>query len=48
MMDKHSRLPATDFERFIIVALFGIFAFVLATPVEAYDFFWHLASGRWI
>ncbi len=47
-MDKRSRLPVADFERLIVVALFGIVAFVLATPVEEYDFFWHLASGRWI
>jgi hypothetical protein len=48
MMNEPARPAATDSERFIIAALFGIFAFVLATPVEEYDFFWHLASGRWI
>jgi hypothetical protein len=48
MMDRDSRLSARDFERAMIVVLFEICAFVLATPVEEYDFFWHLASGRWI
>src|SRR5689334_6747497 len=34
--------------RFAPVALFVAFALAALGPVRNYDFFWHLATGRWI
>jgi hypothetical protein len=48
MMEQSFKRMVANHERLVIVVLFGIFAFALATPVEEYDFFWHLASGGWI
>lgn len=35
-------------QRLVPVALFLAFAAVAVAPIRNYDFFWHLATGRWI
>ena len=34
--------------RVISIALFAVVALSALTPLRSYDFFWHIASGRWI
>ena len=34
--------------RFAPIALFAAFALAALGPIRNYDFFWHLATGRWI
>lgn len=35
-------------QRLGAIALFLAFAFAAVAPIRNYDFFWHLATGRWI
>lgn len=34
--------------RLAAIAIFALTAFQAVAPIRSYDFFWHLASGRWI
>ena len=38
----------TDARRFLFPAFFLAVAIVAIAPIRNYDFFWHLATGRWI
>ncbi len=35
-------------KRIVLIVLFVVVAFASIGPVRNYDFFWHLATGRWI
>jgi len=39
---------STPLKRPLALALFVLLAVVSITPIRSYDFFWHLATGRWI
>jgi hypothetical protein len=39
---------ATALTRWRAVALFALLTVASVTPIRSYDFFWHLAAGRWI
>lgn len=41
-------MTAARAPRLVLFALFVAFALVAIGPVRNYDFFWHLATGRWI
>lgn len=41
-------VPTTTLTRWRAFALFALVAFASITPIRSYDFFWHLAAGRWI
>src|SRR5687767_13445668 len=34
--------------RMLLVALPILFTLAIVAPIRSYDFFWHLATGRWI
>src|SRR5690242_9225050 len=34
--------------RLAAIAIFVLVAFKSVAPIRSYDFFWHLATGRWI
>src|SRR5882672_3470951 len=38
---QHPNIPAA-------IVLFVLIAAAAATPIRSYDYFWHLAAGRWI
>src|SRR6266550_193727 len=38
---QHSNIPTA-------IALFVFVAVTAVTPIRSYDYFWHLAAGRWI
>jgi hypothetical protein len=41
-------LPSGRSSRITALALTALFSLAVLAPVRAYDFFWHLATGRWI
>lgn len=38
----------TRAQRIVLVAFFAVTALAAVAPIRNYDFFWHLATGRWI
>jgi hypothetical protein len=41
-------MQATRAQRILGVALFVVISLAAIAPIRSYDFFWHLATGRWI
>jgi hypothetical protein len=41
-------MHATRGQRVVGIALFVVVAVAAIAPIRSYDFFWHLATGRWI
>ncbi|MCU1350688.1 MAG: hypothetical protein JWO56_3718 [Acidobacteria bacterium] len=39
---------ATRSQRIVGIALFAVISLAAIAPIRSYDFFWHLATGRWI
>lgn len=45
-MDSANGMTATN--RTLALALFALLTIAAVTPIRSYDFYWHLATGRWV